>query len=644
MMGVSGTELWVSDGSTAGTRLLVDIEPGSASGASFAHRARMGGKVWFTGRTSTHGAELWFTDGSAAGTGRLTDLNPGSGDANPRYLQEVGGKLWFSASNSSSDWEPYVTDGSAAGTVSLGDLRAGSSASYARDFAPVVGGRVVFSAWVSQSVFDSGYELCISDGTPAGTGRLVDINPGSNASAPSFISPLSNGLVIFAADNGANGSEPWVSDGTSAGTQLLANLEPEGGTSKSSYANEFVPFFGHTMFAANDGLVGTELWYSDGTRAGTRLVRDLLPGPNGSSPRGLTRLGRHVLFSAQDLALGNELWISDGSAAGTRLLKDIQVGTSSSLPQHFVRIADRIYFSANDGSNGRELWISDGTTQGTRLLADIQAGASGSFPANLTVQHERLYFKADDGVRGSELWRTDGTAQGTQLFFEVRPGPNDGFPFYLSAIGSRYLYFSANDVSFGSEVWRTDGTVAGTTRLTDLQNGFASSTPQSSSENDRSVMIPLAGHVLVQMNGANEGHEPYLIPNGATATPVGEGYTQPGAARPQMRSDDPILGSSFKIYGSNVGQGGRIGVILCGIPSTQPLRVGFGAFSYVDLLSYWFVLHASGLPAPTWTRPVALPNDPSFQGIQLMLQTWILPTSSPIGMDATNGLHWFVGR
>jgi ELWxxDGT repeat protein len=65
-------------------------------------------------------------------------------------------------------------------------------------------------------------------------------------------------------------------------------------------------------------LHGRELWKSDGTTAGTQLVKDIEPGRYGSDPRTLTAVGDVLFFSR-----GDELWKSDGSEAGTILVKDI---------------------------------------------------------------------------------------------------------------------------------------------------------------------------------------------------------------------------------------------------------------------------------------------------------------------------------
>jgi ELWxxDGT repeat protein len=66
---------------------------------------------------------------------------------------------------------------------------------------------------------------------------------------------------------------------------------------------------GTVYFAANDGTDGVELWQSDGTMAGTKLVQDINPGSASSFPAWLTVLNGQILFSANDGTHGQELWL-----------------------------------------------------------------------------------------------------------------------------------------------------------------------------------------------------------------------------------------------------------------------------------------------------------------------------------------------
>ncbi len=101
---------------------------------------------------------------------------------------------------------------------------------------------------------------------------------------------------------------------------------------------------GTLYFRANDGTNGYELWKSDGTSAGTVLVRDILLGAYGSNPRSLTNVNGTLYFQATDGSSGYELWKSDGTSAGTVLVHDIQSGANSASPGYLTNVNGTLYF------------------------------------------------------------------------------------------------------------------------------------------------------------------------------------------------------------------------------------------------------------------------------------------------------------
>ena len=112
------------------------------------------------------------------------------------------------------------------------------------------------------------------------------------------------------------------------------------------------------FFRANNGSSGAELWQSDGTAAGTKLVTDLLPGSDGSYPTFLTAVGNRVFFRANDGSGGFELWQSDGTA--TSRVADITPGPDGSYPEQLVRVGDDLFFSARDAGSNVELGTACG--------------------------------------------------------------------------------------------------------------------------------------------------------------------------------------------------------------------------------------------------------------------------------------------
>src|SRR5262249_3773861 len=192
--------------------------------------------------------------------------------------------------------------------------------------------------------------------------------------------------------------------------------------------------------------LGAELWKSDGTAAGTVLVKDINPGPGNGITGGLVAVNGTLFFTANDGVHGAELGESDGTAAGTQLVKDINPGAATSSPANLTDVGGTLFFTANDGVHGNELWKSDGTPDGTVLVKDILPGPGSSFNPtfvpSLTDVGGTRFFMTNDGVHGNELWKSDGTAAGTVLVADLNPGSGSSFPANLTDVNGT-LFFTA---------------------------------------------------------------------------------------------------------------------------------------------------------------------------------------------------------
>src|SRR5438094_21857 len=280
--GVSGFELWKTDGSAMGTVLVKDINPGaghSSPGGSglFPSEFAFFNGAWFFSADDGTGPKLWKSDGTQAGTARVTAVV-----SSPREFTVLGNALYFSADDGVNGRELWKTDGTEARTVLVKDIAPGTVS---------IGGIQV-----------------------------------PRSSSPTGLTVFNNALY-FSADDGVNGRELWKSDGTVPGTVQVKNINSSGDSSPSG----FTVFNNALYFWADDGMTGFELWKSDGTDNGTMRVKDINPGA-GSSPNALTVLNNALLFSADDGMTGRELWRTDGTVGGTMQVKDICPGPCDGVP------------------------------------------------------------------------------------------------------------------------------------------------------------------------------------------------------------------------------------------------------------------------------------------------------------------------
>jgi ELWxxDGT repeat protein len=392
----SGRELWLSGSPYVASRtdVLKDINPGS--GGSFpasltkSGRAKSGHAFYFSANDGVTGAELWKSDGTADGTVLVKDINPGPGRSLPIQLTDVNGTLFFNADDEVTGRELWMSDGTVEGTVLVKDIFPGQAApsSHVADLTDV-NGTLFFSA-VDATGFD---ELWKSDGTAEGTVLVKDINP-AGGSEPTGLTNVAGTLFFFATD-GVTGAELWKSDGTAEGTVLVKDIHPFGSSLPTGLTN----VAGTLFFVASDPEHGRELWKSDGTAEGTVLVKDITAGPDSSFPTNpfvigdvsLAAVGRTLFLAAFEPEHGRELWKSDGTAQRTVLVRDINPGPGHSIPSspgtrgdvvsaNLTAVDDTVIFRAFDPAHGLEPWLSDGTAEGTVLVDDINPGSSASIP------------------------------------------------------------------------------------------------------------------------------------------------------------------------------------------------------------------------------------------------------------------------
>ncbi len=451
-----------------------------------------GGVAFFRAQDATSGQELWRTDGTPTGTRLAADLYPGAEMGLLGIHGVAGDYLYFTARDNgefqtlwqirSRSQSPEIVARMRKGESILQSVPFGDSLAFCTDFFP-------------------GNSLWISDGSDIGTSEIYMSPPTSSITGPVV---LGGKLVFFVTVRDANWqpveTQLWTSDGTAVNTKKLGSILGLTGVSLSPQASAIVN--GKLVFRGEDKR-GGELWATNGTAAGTRRIKDISPGMNrwgsisSSWPDSFTACGNFVYFTASGPE-GRELWKTDGSGAGTVLVKDIApgsgllpwtdvIGPRDSSPDQLTAWGNTLYFSAIDESHGRELWRSDGTAAGTTLVKDIvtaefrdassNAAIPGSSqPVGLTPFKNSLYFLA-----ASRLWKTDGTSAGTREVRSLNASISDADPIFSANSGSyasmavlngRLIFSTFGDTDFigpvGTEPWVSDGTTAGTQLLANI--------------------------------------------------------------------------------------------------------------------------------------------------------------------------------
>jgi ELWxxDGT repeat protein len=371
--GMHGAEPWYSDGTTAGTALIADLDPGAepSDPTDRGEAVALGNTLVFT-RESPFPV-LWRTDGTASGTFRL--LPDG---VTASRLARLGSEVFFFAGSPAQPGSLWRTDGTVEGTREV--------ASVARDHGsvlPVVfASRMFFTAWTPEH----GTELWSSDGTPGGTALLRDLEPHGGWSSPRGLAVATDGVYFLITRSFL---ELWRSDGTESGTTRVAELPGE-----LSPSGRIVGVATRIFV-----LTSTGLWASDGTEGDLRRILSVPIFLDAYYPEPAV-VGQTLYFAASGLA-GTALWRSDGTEAGTLPLLDASGGPIES-PLALRAFAGKLHTVAALGGD-EMLWESDGSSAGTRPLMRLgERHRFGTYP--LEAVGSRLFFPARSRDSGLELW------------------------------------------------------------------------------------------------------------------------------------------------------------------------------------------------------------------------------------------------
>lgn len=324
-------QLWISDGTTAGTQKLSDA-------ADPQWMTTFGERVLFAASDAANGRELWTSDGTTSGTQVLRDIAVGSASSNPRGFAAAGDRAWFFANGD----ELWTTDGTANGTTLVKDL--GVDPNSLGGLTPIGSRHVYFRAATPAS----GLELWRSDGTAAGTLLVAEIESGSASGIDTpesevdryrwsmgvlrdavFFSGGSSGdFELMAFQNGATAWRVGEGCGTTTRVPTLAVSDPVLGASQRFDLGNLATGAVGLLYAGFDGRMplaqDCEFWLhpwrpmfllegwvqSSGTEHTSTLAL-----PNDASLEGL-RLTLQAIFAPSLAARGFEVSNAIGLALG----------------------------------------------------------------------------------------------------------------------------------------------------------------------------------------------------------------------------------------------------------------------------------------------------------------------------------------
>lgn len=425
-------EVWRSDGTPAGTRLLHDLRTATRGALADLNGPALGfGDVLLFSEVIDRPLEhplgrraLWRTDGSAAGTREVPRSLYGEGSVTNMVDAVDAVVVRTTVDGAASD--AYRIDAGfatghpiAAGSLSrglhrvkgVGALLSCTTAQGSRDLCAIrageaqaaliapnletlggavehigsVGGALLFYLGLPEQGMRG---LWRSDGTAPGTYRLrPDLVRGSNLATASM---LIGGQLLFdgrPASQGAPGL--YASDATTAGTELVTSL-PAHAVGLQRWHD------GRAVFLTDTDP--TQLWFSDGTGPGTASVLTLPTNAISVVRRAGGWL--HVIGSRPGGAL--DYYVTDGTAQGTRAVTTEQVPETTFLAMLDERT---VLFRCRSASIGSELCAVDANGDNARLLRDIYPGPDSSDPRLIGSTATATYLAANDGMHGRELWR-----------------------------------------------------------------------------------------------------------------------------------------------------------------------------------------------------------------------------------------------
>jgi len=523
-----------------------------------------------------------------------------------------------------------------------------------KDIVPGTGGSApcLFVEVPITTVFATSRQIWTTGGDPVGTALLKTIPTVTNVAPPGFVAQVGDKAYFFCDSvDGKGPCQIWEADGKRFTTRLLAHMTALGWARSPVVAGNKIFFEGR---GPRSGIA--DVWAIDPTGPNPSPVRLRQFQPTNRLDVSIVAIGGEVLFSVEDAVVGSELWRSDGTVAGTRLVKDVWPGSKSGFSHMIGAFGDRVFFVGNDGQSGWELWETDGTAQGTKLFKDFNPNGDG-FPTLLGQSGELVYCETPAGS-GYDMWAVHRKTKATTKLWTGTGRPGSAVPFHGG------LLFLA-----GLQPYFTDGTTKGTVQLTSAKLIFRSGqgfwpfddriaffpdpigrlyitdgTPAGTKIlNTGNVQLsnPFASHGKLFFRGIDStyGAEPRVVDIlRAHTTRLGTGLGV-NARIPSLSASDPLFGTNMTVQLDGCAQGS---VAILFVAPGRNFAISFPPNAYFYLNYNWLLPVAHVPSGLIWKQPIPIPNALYLRALPIGLQAMLLGTGAARGYEISNAVFAYI--
>lgn len=421
----------------------------------------------FGNNVSGIGDELFVTNGTQAGTQIVSNINPSFGaSSSPENLTVYNNELYFSAFTNTNGRELYKTNGT---TVTLvKDIAVGSEDGIASSTFIELNGFLYFFA---QDTAGTGFDLWRTDGTTNGTIKMVNHNSNNIAGNKLYFSKLNNELYFLAQDINdiTVGIELYKYNPTNNTISLVVDIFPTNGqTSVIGYG--FLTVFDNKLFFVADN----KLRYTDGTT--TSIVTN--GASNITTYAKLKVLQNQLIFIGNSTNNGSQdiyKCTYDNALSNYKIELVYNFAQTANLPfasaisndgiEIFTELHNKLYFAAREATSPTagvvfQIYVTDGITTSVAVPINY-TGSPSARPINfITAFQGKLYYQSFGTNSPDQLWEANPlTGTFTQI---TNYTPQNNIPEQVfnrpMFVFNNELYFEAQKSGDGYELWKVNNT------------------------------------------------------------------------------------------------------------------------------------------------------------------------------------------